>query len=119
VPIHGSFAWDCIGWAAGELFVYGFERARASHPGFDLGSFLADLFRFHALREGREDRWRAARQTFLEAYAAGPPPPWFDALAFFEAAALVPRLDRLLQRSEEQWRRKVDGLLDGCLERLG
>jgi anti-sigma regulatory factor (Ser/Thr protein kinase) len=119
VPIHGAFGWDCVGYAGDTLYVYGFERSRRSHPGFDLGAFLADLFRFHALRDGREGLWRSGRTRFLEAYAGGAPCPWFDELPFFEAAALLPRLDRLLRRSEERWQPKVDGLLERCLELLG
>ncbi|MCI0633569.1 MAG: hypothetical protein L0206_06590, partial [Actinobacteria bacterium] len=119
VPIHGAFGWDCVGYAGGMLYVYGFERSRRSHPGFDLGGFLADLFRFHARRGGREDPSQVGRATFLEAWAAGSQPPWFDELPFFEAAALLPRLDRLLRRSEKQWKPKADALLDRALELLG
>ncbi len=119
VPIHGAFGWDCVGYADGALYVYGFERSRRSHPGFDLGGFLADLFRFHARRGGREDLSQVGRATFLEAYAGGGESPWFDALPFFEVAALLPRLDRLLRRSEKKWTPKADALLDRCLELLG
>lgn len=115
-PIHGAFGWDCVGWAEGRLHVYGFERSRRSHPGLDLGGFLADLFRFYALREDPGDLSQAGRETFLDAYAGGAQRPWFDDLAFFEAAALIPRLERLLRRSQEKWEPKVDILLDRCLK---
>jgi hypothetical protein len=117
-PIHGAFGWDCVASIEGQLYVYGFERSRRSHPGFDLGGFLADLFRFHALREDAGDLSRAGRETFLDAYAGGGRRAWFDELPFFEAAALIPRLERLLRRPQEKWGPKVDVLLDRCVDLL-
>jgi len=118
-PIHGAFGWDSVASVEGRLYVYGFERSRRSHPGFDLGGFLADLHRFYALREDAGDLSRAGRETFLDAYAGAGGRPWFGELPFFEAAALVPRLERLLRRPQEKWEPKVDALLDRCLELLG
>jgi anti-sigma regulatory factor (Ser/Thr protein kinase) len=118
VPIHGSFGWDSIVYDRnGEPYLFRFDQCRRSHPGLDLGGFLADLLRFHLAREqGSPEFYSAAQDAFLDAYFGQRAPPWRDDLPCFVTCALLQRLDRLLLRPRDKWEPKVDALL-GELER--
>lgn len=111
-PIHGALDWDCFVGSGERPGLYRFDRNRRSHPGQDVGAFLADLLRFHRLRK-KGDPWlyMAGRAAFLEAYFAGSRPVWSQDLDWFVASALFDRLDRMLLRDEEKWAPKVAPLL--------
>jgi hypothetical protein len=117
VPIHGALEWDCIvspGDAADERWeLYRFDRSRRSHPGLDVGMFVADLLRFHVVREkGDPGLYEAGRAVFLESYFGARPPPWSRDVDWFVAGALLERLERMLRRDESKWGPKVAPLLD-------
>jgi hypothetical protein len=115
VPIHGAFRWDCILYGDEKFYFYRFEECRRSHPGFDLGSFLADLRRFYLLRRKADQSfYHAGCEVFLETYFAGNPPAWREDLPFFVASAMLLRLERLLERPQEKWEDKVDAFLEQC-----
>ena len=115
VPIHGAFRWDCILYGDEKFYFNRFEECRRSHPGLDVGSFLADLLRFYLLRRKADQSfYHAGREVFLEAYFAGDQPLWREDVPFFVAGAMLLRLDRLLERPQDKWEGKVDGLLEQC-----
>jgi hypothetical protein len=117
-PIHGAFGWNCILYGDEKFYFYRFDKCRRSHPGFDVGGFLADLLRFYVLRKkGDKDFYYAGRNVFLETYFAGNPPPWRDDVPFFIASAMLLHLDRLLAGPAGKWEPEVDALLEQC-ERL-
>lgn len=119
-PIHGALEWDSIvatrdGW---ELFR--FDRSRLSHPAIDVGTFLADLWRFHNLRsKGDPALGRAAHAVFLESYFSRGRPAWARDVDWFVAASLLQRLDRLAQRDEGKWEGKIEPILDEVERALG
>ena len=113
VPILGDLEWDRILRVEGKLTFWKFEPCRRSHPGLDLGGFLADLSRFYlAGKHQAPDVYRAGRQVVLESYFKEQAPAWRKDVPVLLASALVLRLDRLLRRPKKKWDRKVDGLLD-------
>ncbi|MGH7600428.1 MAG: phosphotransferase [bacterium] len=115
VPIHGAFGWDCILYGDEKFYFYRFEECRRSHPGFDVGSFLADLRRFYLLRRKADQNfYHAGREFFLETYFAGDLPAWREDVPFFVASAMFLRLDRLLERPQQKWQDKVDAFLEQC-----
>jgi hypothetical protein len=118
VPIHGALGWDAVVLdRSRNVYLYRFDQSRRSHPGLDLGGFLADLLRFYVLREGQErEFYPRGREAFVGAYFDGKSPPWAGSLDWFVAGALLRRLERLLARPEGKWEPKVDALL-GQLER--
>lgn len=119
VPIHGSFGWENVLYGDGQFYFYRFEGCRRSHPGFDAGSFLAELRRFYLLRRKADQTfYHAGRKVFLENYFGGNPAAWRDDLPFFTAGALLLRLDGLLERAAEKWEPKVDALLEQCEQAL-
>jgi anti-sigma regulatory factor (Ser/Thr protein kinase) len=118
-PIHGNLGWDNILYSDGKFYFFRFEGCRRSHPGFDSGSFLAELRRFYLLRRKADQNfYHAGREVFLETYFGGNPPAWHDDLPFFTAGALLLRLDGLLERAEEKWEPKVEALLEQCEQAL-
>jgi hypothetical protein len=119
VPIHGSLGWENILYGDGKFYFYRFEQCRRSHPGFDAGSFLAELRRFYLLRRKADQNfYHAGRKVFLENYFDDNPPAWHADLPFFTAGALFLRLDGLLERAEEKWEPKIDALLEQCEQAL-
>jgi anti-sigma regulatory factor (Ser/Thr protein kinase) len=114
-PIHGALGWNCILCEGKRFYFYKFDNCRRSHPGYDAGGFLADLLRFYVLGKKRdEDFYRLGREIFLKTYFGDAPPSWQADLPFFIAAALLLRLDHLLQRPDEKWEPKLDALLEQC-----
>lgn len=114
-PIHDNLGWENILYGDGKFYFYRFEQCRRSHPGFDAGSFLAELRRFYLLRRKADPNfYHTGREVFLENYFGGKPPAWHQDLPFFIAGALFLRLDGLLERAEEKWEPKIDALLEQC-----
>lgn len=119
VTIHGNLGWENILYGHGQFYFYRFENCRHSHPGFDAGSFLAELRRFYLLRRKADQNfYHAGRDVFLENYFGGDPPAWHEDLPFFTAGALFLRLEGLLDRAEEKWEPKIDALLEQCEQAL-
>jgi hypothetical protein len=119
VPTHGAFGFDSIRRERDGFGLVGFGRASLSHPGVDLGGFLADLLRFHRLRRERDaGRYAPLRELFLAAYLGNASGPAREDLAVFVAGALLSRLERLLARPRAKWPRKVEGLLRECEDEL-
>lgn len=119
VPMHGSFGWENILYGDSNFYFFRFEGCRRSHPGFDAGSFLAELRRFYLLRRKADQNfYHAGRQVFLENYFGNDLPAWLEDLPFFTAGALFLRLDGLLERAEEKWEPKIDALLEQCEQAL-
>lgn len=117
VTVHGALDWDCIVRARERWELYRFEHSRRSHPGLDVGAFLADLLRFHVLRRKEDPRLYAlGRSVFLQSYCAGPRPAWAADVDWFVAGALLERLERMLLRPPAEWAPKVGPLL-GQIER--
>jgi len=117
VPIHGRFGWDCIlhDDSRRRLYLYRFEAARRSHPGFDIGGFIADLIRFYMVRKKRDPAvYSIAREVFLDAYRGAQPLAWEADVGWYTVAGLLARLDRMLARPEKKWAPKVDAILDHC-----
>jgi hypothetical protein len=115
VPIHGDLGWHSIVHGDARFYLYRFDKCRCSHPGFDLGGFLADLLRFYLLRKKTDpDFYYAGREIFLETYFAGTPPSWHEDLPFFMADALLLRLPLFLKPAEKKWEPKVEALLRQC-----
>jgi hypothetical protein len=115
VPSHGAFGWHSVLYGDEKFYLYRFEECRRSHPGFDVGSFLADLRRFYLLRRKADQSfYHAGREVFLETYFAGDLPAWREDVPFFVASAMFLRLDRLLERPQEKWEDKVDAFLEQC-----
>jgi hypothetical protein len=113
-PIHGAFGWDAVVLDRNRhAYLYRFDQCRRSHPGLDLGGFLADLLRFYVLRD-EQDRefYTRGREAFVSAYLDGRTPPWAGALDWFVAGGLLRRLERMLARPEGKWEPKVDALLE-------
>jgi hypothetical protein len=108
VLVHGSFGWECILRVQNQFCLYRFDEARRSHPGLDVGGFLADIA-IHEATQGAE--LADARHTFLDAYFARESPRWLDDLPFFTAAAILPRIDRLLQRPPRECEPRLEKLL--------
>ena len=120
VPSHGDLGFDALWHDGARLNLYRLDRCCRSHPGLDIGTFLADLLRFLRVRRGREaGRYEPLREVFLAAYAANGAPLSRRDLPLFVAGALLKRLDRLLQRPQPKWGRKVVPLLDHCEAELG
>lgn len=112
VPIHGSLTWNAIVKAGRKWELYRFERSRLSHPGLDVGAFLADMLRLYVL-SGTGDAayyWRG-REAFLQSYFAAAPASWSKDVDWFVASALLERLDRMLRKDEKSWAGKLDAHL--------
>jgi hypothetical protein len=119
VPIHGALEWRSILYGDGRFYFYRFEKCRRSHPGFDLGGFLADLLRFYVLRKKADPEfYYAGREVFLETYFAGTPAPWHEDLSFFMTDALLLRLPSVLEQTGKKWEAAVDALLRRCEQAL-
>jgi hypothetical protein len=113
VPIHGAFAWHCIVYDDRQFYLYRFEACRRSHPGFDIGGFLADLLCFYGLsKKSDQGSYETGRAVFLETYFAGKPPLWQEDVSFFVVSALLQRLDWLMELPEEKWQPKIASLLE-------
>lgn len=118
-PIHGSFSWNSVAWTEEGLFLCGFNAPRRSHPGFDLGGFLADHLRFFVMRKKGDPTFHdRGREAFLDAYFCGESPEWRADLPFFCAVALLQRTERLLGRKQKKWEPKIDPLLEACEQSL-
>jgi hypothetical protein len=83
--VHGAFGFHAVHYGVdGYFYADGFERARRSHPAWDVGGFLADLARrgaagSYAWAEG------PAREAFFAAYLKqDEPPAWLADLPLFE-----------------------------------
>ena len=114
-PIHGSFSWNSVVWTDDGLFLHGFEDPRRSHPGLDLGGFLADHLRFFVMRKkGDPENYQRGRDVFLDAYFGEELPDWREDLPVFCSMALLQRTERLLGRKQKKWEPKIDPLLDAC-----
>ncbi len=119
VPIHGALGWRSILYSEGRFYFYRFDKCRHSHPGFDLGGFLADLLRFYVLRKKADpDFYHAGREFFLETYCTGTPAPWHEDLSFFMTDALLLRLPSVLEQTGKKWEAGVDALLRRCEQAL-
>jgi anti-sigma regulatory factor (Ser/Thr protein kinase) len=119
-PIHGALEWECIVAAREGWELYRFDRSRLSHPGVDVGMFLADLWRFHNVRsKGDPALGEAARVAFLESYFEHGRPPWSRDVDWFVACALLERLERVTRRDEAKWEGKVEPILDEVERALG
>lgn len=119
VPIHGAFGWHCVVSDGTRFYLYQFDTCRRSHPGFDIGGFLADLLRFYGLRKKRNlNVYAAGGKVFLETYFAGNPPSWSTDVPFFITHAMLLHLDRLLRRSQEKWQPKIEAFLEACTQVL-
>jgi len=113
LPVHGHFGWSCIQCGAGRLYILGFDAPGHSHPGLDLGGFLADLVRFYTIRRHAMPEFHEpSRQAFLAAYFADSSPTWRNDLDFFEARAILSRLGHLLERPKQSSLVKAIALLD-------
>ncbi len=95
VPIHGRLDWDCIHYGVdGRFYLHRFEECRSSHPGFDLGGFLADLLVFSTSR-GDPQIYRMGQEELLASYFGDSVPSiWRTRLPAFIASALLRRLAR-------------------------
>ena len=101
------------------MFLHGFDDPRRSHPGLDLGGFLADHLRFFVMRKkGNLDHCERGREVFLDAYFGNESPDWREDLPFFCGAALLQRTERLLGRKQKKWEPKIDRLLELCEQSL-
>jgi hypothetical protein len=119
VPIHGALGWRSILYGEGRFYFYRFDKCRYSHPGFDLGGFLADLLRFYVLRKKADPGfYYSGREVFLETYFAGTPEPWREDLSFFMTEALLQRLPLVLEQTGKKWEAGVDALLRRCEQAL-
>lgn len=119
VPIHGALEWRSILYDDGRFYFYRFDKCRYSHPGFDLGGFLADLLRFYVLRKKADpDFYYAGRKVFLEAYFANAPAAWQEDLPFFMIDALLRRLPQVFEQAGKKWEAGVDALLRQCEQAL-
>jgi len=114
VPIHGAFGLKSILYGDNRFYFYRFDKCRRSHPGFDVGNFLAELLKFYLLRKKAEPNfYYAGREVFLEAYFGRNLPSWQEDLPFFLAGALLLRFDRLLHRRRgKKW--KCEAFLEQC-----
>jgi hypothetical protein len=118
--IHGALEWDGIVASREGWELYRFEHSRLSHPGLDVGRFVADLWRFHNVRtKGDPARGEVVRAAFLDSYFGRQRPPWARDLDWFVAAALLERLDRMLRRDESKWAGKVEPILAEVERALG
>jgi len=116
-PVYGQLRWDAVTCARKRFYLNGFEHCRLSHPGLDLGGFLADAVRFYVLREERRDLYAHVRRALLDGYAADGL-AWRGDIEWFVGCALLLGLDRLVARPEKKWEPKVDGLLGECRRAL-
>ncbi len=115
-PIHGGFGWKQIACSDERLYLTDLGSCRRSHPGFDVGGFLADLRRFCLLRKRPDqEEYAATRGAFLAAYGGDHPPGWLSDAPFFEACALLLRMQHLLGRLPDEWEHKLDSLLRTAL----
>ncbi|MGH7494289.1 MAG: hypothetical protein ACREOO_18105 [bacterium] len=115
VPIHGALGWGSILYSEGKFYFCHFEDCRRSHPGFDLGGYLADLLRFYTLRKKADPEfYYSGREVFLETYFAGASAPWREDLSFFIAEALLLRLPAVLEQAGKKWESGVDALMRRC-----
>jgi hypothetical protein len=113
VPGHGHFGWSCIQCGAGRLYVLGFDAPGRSHPGLDVGGFLADLLRFYKIRQHAVREFHdPSREAFLRAYFGDLSPGWRRDLDFFEARAILFRIEHLLERPKQSALVKATALLD-------
>ncbi len=110
-PIHGNFGWKQVVRSDDRFYLSDLDACRLSHPGLDVGGFLADLARFCLLgKDADPGRHRRARARFLAAYGADDPPAWIAQADFFEALGLAARLDRLAERHDKP--QKLDDVVD-------
>ena len=86
-----------------DLFFYRFEHCRRSHPGLDLGAFLADLGDLASRSEKHSAVARAARDAFYGTYFGAAGHPRDDAAAAFVGIALLARIERCLETPGDEW----------------
>jgi len=96
-PVHRRLGFDRVCYGVdGRFYLDGFESLCASHPGFDLGGFLADLLRV-CEKNADHELARVASESLLSAYEAGqassPTRDWQRELPLFVATALLGRLE--------------------------
>jgi len=103
LPVHGAFGLDCVRSQGEELFFQRFERCRRSHPGLDLGAFLADLLDLASRGEKLRGVAGVAKDAFQGAYFGAAGPPGDDAAATFVGIALLARIERCLDSAREEW----------------
>ena len=114
-PIHGALTWNHILYDYKEFYFYDFSQCRHSHPGFDVGAFLAELLWFCVFdKKGNLDDYSAGRDVFLKAYSRDVSPLWYDDLPFFIGCATFLRLSGLIKQKEKNWLARIDRLLDKC-----
>jgi anti-sigma regulatory factor (Ser/Thr protein kinase) len=104
-PTHSALGWDCIHYGVDRgFYLYRFENCRLSHPGLDLGAFLADVLLFSATQND-EEAFRIGRDAFIGSYdALAGQPTSAETLRTCTAVALLDRLDQLLPRLEPDLR---------------
>jgi len=120
VPIHGSLTWNAIVRVERKWELYRFERSRLSHPGLDVGAFLADMLRLYVLRgKGNAAYYWRGREAFLQFYFGAAPASWSQHVDWFVASALLERLDRMLRKDEQSWEPKLDAHLVQIEQALG
>jgi anti-sigma regulatory factor (Ser/Thr protein kinase) len=100
LPVHGSFGWHCALGAGGALYLFEFDGARRSHPGLDLGGFLADLVLRGAPGAAADALAGDSARAFLDAYFGAQAPAWRRHLPLFVSHALLHRLDALAAGGE-------------------
>jgi hypothetical protein len=111
-PIHGCLTWKNIVRSDDDFYLTGLERCRRSHPGLDVGGFLADLRRFCLLGKDPDPAGhRAARDLFLGTYSCPERPAWLAGAGFFEAAALLLRVRGFLEHADELPLGKIERIL--------
>jgi anti-sigma regulatory factor (Ser/Thr protein kinase) len=116
-PTHSALSWDCIHYGVDRgFYLYKFENCRLSHPGLDLGGFLADLLLFSATQND-EEAFRSGREAFLGSYdALSGHSTSAEILRICTVVALLDRLDQLLPCLESDLR--LHALVIGQCERV-
>ncbi len=111
LPIHGAFGMECVRSQGEDLFFYRFEHCRRSHPGLDLGAFLADLALLASRGETLKEVARAAKDAFYGAYFGAAGHPGEEAAAAFVGIALLARIERHLDTPREEWLAHVQRMI--------
>jgi hypothetical protein len=112
VPVHGTLGWDRIHYGVdGRFYLSRLARCRRSHPGIDVGGFLADLLCYAP----DPDTYRDSSHAFLDAYTGGRPLDWRPDLPAFVAGALLERASHSAGRHPAA----VEALIFSCEQVLG
>jgi hypothetical protein len=114
-PTHSALGWDCIHYGVDRgFYFYRFENCRLSHPGLDLGGFMADLLLFSATHSDEEASC-IGREAFLGSYdALTSQPTSAETLRTCIAVALLDRLDHALCRLDPEPRLHADLVIGQC-----